>query len=190
MKHTQLDLETLGVEPGRIILSIGACVFDPLRAHADPVDEKFYCNISRASCEDYGLTADPNTEAWWETQSDENKMALMSDQQPLDRALMLLFDWWKAVGATHVWCNGANFDVVLVEAAIRAVTAPKMEPGEKFIYPWEYYAVRCTRTILALAGLKAKDFMVGAAHNALNAAMAQSRAVAAAFKKLNLKTVG
>lgn len=193
--HMMIDLETLGTHPGAVILSIGACIFDPHASlHGNTGMPVFYCNVSRESCEEFGLTADPKTEAWWNDQADEAKAGLMQNQLSLERALANFVQFWNDTHAKEVWSYGANFDVVLMEEAMRNVAAyyraraPEgKSPSFEIVPPWSYKDVRCVRTTLALAGVDlSKMKRVGVHHNALDDARTQVGAVTAAHSILRV----
>lgn len=169
MKHVMIDLETWGTTPGSALRSLGACVFNPKTGDIGPT---FYRNISRTSCEGLGLTVDPRTEQWWSEQSAEARSALEPDQRQLGSVLSEFLGWWKTeVEDACVWSHGANFDVVLLESAFSAVFIEA---------PWKFWNVRCCRTVLALGNRKVV-FARGVEHNALDDAVAQAKAVAAAL---------
>lgn len=193
--HMMIDLETLGTHPGAVILSIGAVIFNPHASlHGNSGMPVFYCNVSRASCEAFGLTSDPKTEAWWDQQGDEAKAGLMQNQLSLERALANFEQFWHDTHAVEVWSYGANFDVVLMEEAMRNVTAAyraRAPEGKEASFqiapPWSYKNVRCARTILALAGIDlSKHKRVGVLHNALDDARTQVGAVTAAHGVLRV----
>ncbi len=176
MTDIMVDLETLGTTPGSIILSIGACMFDPVTGD---VLAQFYRTIDRASCEAAGLTADASTEAWWAGQSQAARDALLMDTSPLSEVLESFAGWWLAQRGERLWAHAPNFDETLLAAAYRACGVG---------HPWQFWNVRCTRTIYALAGVK-PDRTVGTHHNALDDAIAQAVAVHRAFAALGLAQV-
>ena len=169
MQHIMLDLETWGTTAGSALRSIGACVFDPT---SGAIGEKFYANITDASCEDVGLTRDKLTEAWWAERSAEAQGAFAKDPLHIVDALAAFNAWWTAQNSQWVWGHGANFDPVLLEAAYEACMMKA---------PWKFWDVRCCRTVLALANRKPMR-SGGVHHNALDDAIAQAKAVAAAFR--------
>lgn len=180
MKHCMIDTETLGATPGSIVRSIGACMFKPVST-TDFMDERiigptFYANVSRESCEAAGLTADPNTVAWWERQSQEARDALEVDKVDLREALWNLSAWWQREGAEFVWSNGANFDQPILEACYRAVGMQA---------PWSYWSSRCVRTLLDMGQVSHKAFQrIGTHHDALADAIHQARCCAIASGRL------
>lgn len=169
MKHTMVDLETWGTQPGSALRSIGAVVFNPKTGETA---DQFYRNITRESCEAVGLAVDPVTEKWWDDQSAEARAALEPDQAPLAQALVEFDKWWRSTKSEFFWSHGANFDEVLLRCAFGAVCLDA---------PWQFWNVRCCRTVLALNNRKPKREGL-LHHNALDDATAQARAVAAALR--------
>lgn len=170
MTHVMVDLETWGTRPGSAIRSIGAVVFDPQTGN---IGSQFYANIEDASCADVGLVRDPRTEAWWSEQSLAAKAAFQSPEAiHVADAVAGFNSWWAEVGGKFVYGHGANFDPVLLEAVFEACMLQA---------PWDFWNVRCCRTILAMANRKPAR-AGGTHHNALDDAIAQAKAVAAAFR--------
>ena len=169
MTHIMLDLETWGTAPGSALRSIGAVAFNP---ESGELGATFYRNISDESCEDMGLSKDPETVAWWAGQSAEAQTQLLEDPQHIMDVLESFGEYWHKAGGVHVWGHGASFDPVLLEAAYRACWLKA---------PWDFWNIRCCRTVLAMANRKpAREG--GTHHNALDDARAQAKAVAAAFR--------
>jgi len=173
-----VDLETLGTTPGSVILSIGAVVFDPVAQTIG--EDAFYAVIDRDSCIAEGLAVDPATVEWWSRQHPEAQAALLVDPRPVRDVLAEFSAWWRAQGGRNFWAHGPNFDETLLTAVYRAVAAAP---------PWKYWDCRCTRTIYAAANV-APDRDAGRHHNALDDAMAQARAVNAAYRVLGLCDAG
>jgi DNA polymerase III epsilon subunit-like protein len=174
MRDVMLDLETLGLYPGAVIMSLGAVVFD---LESSTIGEKFYVNIDRRSCTEVGMRVDPATEGWWAQQSAEAKAALlMPAPVALYYALDRFVDWIKKVAGAdvRVWSHGAAFDIPLLRDAERRI-------GLKM--PWSYKNERDTRTLF-MAAEKGNDKSVidgiwrmstGTAHNALDDAINQAK---------------
>jgi len=174
MTHIMFDMETFGTKPGSVLRSVGAVVFDP---ETGATGDTFYRNIDRKSCETVGLTVDPSTVAWWSRQSQEAQNALLVDAKPLADVIRDFHSWfWNAKGQ-QVWCQGANFDAVLWEAACAARGVVQL--------PWKFWNVRDTRTVYELAGFNDKSLpRLGHHHNALDDALHQAKCVAAAVSLL------
>ena len=131
-----LDLETLGTQPGSVILSIGAVRFD--RTGID-VAGKFYQTIKIQSCLDAGLTVDGDTIKWWLKQSEEARREIYDAKQSELTNILTLFTFWCGK-SEYVWGNGAAFDNALLRSAYAAV---KLSP------PWESWNDMCFRTVRA-----------------------------------------
>lgn len=173
--NCMLDLETFGTKPGSVIRSIGAAMFD---LDTGDVGSTFYRNITRQSCEAAGLTVDPSTEAWWAKQSKEAQDALLVDQRPLGGVIDEFHDWFRENDGVQIWCQGANFDSVLWEAAIKARLATAQTP-------WKFWNVRDTRTVYEIAGFNDKSVeRPGTYHNALDDSLHQIRCVTEALRQL------
>ena len=168
MSHVMVDLETWGKVPGAAIRSIGAVVFNPYNGD---IEAEFYRSIDDQSCVDVGLHRDPETVEWWADQSAAAQGGF-ADPIPIDTALAHFTLWWQEHNGEQIYGHGANFDPPLLEAAYAACLMDA---------PWEFWDVRCCRTILAMAKRK-PDRTGGTHHNALDDAIAQAKAVAAAFR--------
>lgn len=174
MAHIMHDLESLGLEPGSVIRSIGAVVFDPFSAAQG---ETFYVNIDQTSCESFGLVTDPGTEAWWQDPARAEALAaVLIDPKPLPDALAAFTDFYQAQDGHRLWCQGPSFDAALLGAAYQAAG---MKP------PWAYNAPRDTRTVYDMAGFKPDSSKV--AHHALADARDQARAVTECYLRIGLK---
>lgn len=163
MDNIEIDIETLGTSPGCVVLSIGAVEFDD-----DKLGKEFEINICPESSCIHGLTIEPRTVLWWLEQNEQARLSLIQRKTvQLDQALLALhkaFDWKNK----KVWCNGANFDFPILEAAMKAVGVPT---------PWLYYNTMDFRTLKNLLPrttyneLKVEPTV---AHNALADAKAQA----------------
>lgn len=175
--HVMIDLETWGTLPGSALRSIGAVTFSP---YGEPHDEKtFYANIGIASCEAIGLTVDQATVDWWRGQSADAQARLDADPQPFGDVARAFGRWWREIGATYVWSNGANFDEVLWRVALKKIG---------FDPPWKYWNVRDTRTCWHLARLNHKAVpFEGVQHDAIADARHQAKCVTRAYEMLGIK---
>lgn len=168
--HVMIDLETQGIRPTSIILSLGAVVFDPATG---VIGSEFYRNVDVASCEAIGLTRDQSTMDWWEDQSAEARKALEEDQQPITSVISDFTTWWKSVGAINPWSHGATFDIAILENIYLQLGLDA---------PWDFWNVRCCRTILACSNRRIYRPKDSVKHNALDDARAQAAAIAASFR--------
>jgi len=162
-----VDIESFGAESGSVVVSIGACVFDP-----DKIGEHFYRALDVTDSLLYGLTIDVDTMTWWRGQHPDAKGAL----RPQVRLMDGLADFARFVGeADEVWAKGPDFDLVLLDAVYRAT-------GQRI--PWKYRNARDVRTMLSLVP-PPPDPDPGTKHHALHDAIRQARQVQ--FALANLK---
>ncbi len=172
MKHVMLDIETLGRDQGCIVLSIGACVFEPLGVGHG---ETFYQNIDPYDCQRLGLGTDPATVAWWKEQSLESQHQLVINRKPLKDALTDFVKWLDADKFTKIWCQGTSFDIPIMKGAFKAV---QMEE------PWQFWNTRDTRTIYDMCNFNPKTVKrEGTYHNALADAEHQVKCLQMALRK-------
>lgn len=163
MRNIMIDIETLGTSRSSLILSIGAVEFD-----AEGISKEFEVNIQPESCEAMGLTVDVRTVMWWLDQKKEAQDAILTGKKVnLVRALADFsgaFDWKNAI----VWCNGADFDIPILENAFDACGVEA---------PWKYYNKRDFRTLKRIVPQdKYEEIKVDAqiGHKALDDAKSQA----------------
>ncbi|EIG2223675.1 3'-5' exoribonuclease, partial [Escherichia coli] len=175
--HLMIDLETMGKNPDAPIISIGAIFFDPQTGDMGPEFSK------TIDLETAGGVIDRDTIKWWLKQSREAQSAIMTDEIPLDDALLQLREFIDENSGeffVQVWGNGANFDNTILHRSYERQGIP---------CPWRYYNDRDVRTIVELG--KAIDFdartaipFEGERHNALDDARYQAKYVSAIWQKL------
>lgn len=159
-----LDLETLGTEPGSIILSIGAVHF----ANGS-ILSRFIRNITADSCQKAGLGCDASTALWWMKQSHEAREVLLTGQKDAVELFQALHDfdqWLSGLGNDlRIWGNAPSFDCALLQAAYHACD---LGP------PWKYSAECCYRTVKALHPA-VQEVRAGIHHSAVDDAEHQAR---------------
>ncbi|HCN6897450.1 TPA: 3'-5' exoribonuclease [Escherichia coli] len=175
--HLMIDLETMGKIPDAPIISIGAIFFDPQTGDMGPEFSK------TIDLETAGGVIDRDTIKWWLKQSREAQSAIMTDEIPLDDALLQLREFIDENSGeffVQVWGNGANFDNTILRRSYERQGIP---------CPWRYYNDRDVRTIVELG--KAIDFdartaipFEGERHNALDDARYQAKYVSVIWQKL------
>lgn len=158
-----IDLETLGVKPGSVLLSIGAYRFN-LNAGTIDMDRPFYRKINAADQQRRGMTINGETVAWWLTQSRDAQLAAISDAALLPTVLVEFDKWWAEGGCERPWGNGVAFDCGLLSAAYEACEMKA---------PWKFWNERCFRTIKAHYPSVKRDEVAGTKHNAKDDALAQ-----------------
>nr|WP_322113492.1 3'-5' exoribonuclease [Escherichia coli] len=175
--HLMIDLETMGKNPDAPIISIGAIFFDPQTGEMGPEFSK------TIDLDTAGGVIDRDVIKWWLKQSREAQSAIMTDEIPLDDALLQLREFIDENSGeffVQVWGNGANFDNVILRRSYERQGIP---------CPWRYCNDRDVRTIVELG--KAIDFdartaipFEGERHNALDDARYQAKYVSAIWQKL------
>jgi hypothetical protein len=169
--HVMLDKETLGTTADAVIMSIGACKFDPDTDFID--DNGFYASISIDSNLAAGRKIDESTLVWWMGQSPGAQNVFHEGKESLESALISFVDWFE--GADFIWSLGASFDIPLMSHALKSFG---MDP------PWHYGNERCVRTYKSLPGMKNIKVENAGKHNALRDAISQARLIQAITKRL------
>ena len=175
--HLMIDLETMGKNPDAPIISIGAIFFDPQTGDMGPEFSK------TIDLETAGGVIDRDTIKWWLKQSREAQSAIMTDEIPLDDALLQLREFIDENSGeffVQVWGNGANFDNVILRRSYERQGIP---------CPWRYCNDRDVRTIVELGKTLNFDARTdipfdGERHNALDDARYQAKYVSAIWQKL------
>lgn len=209
MKHVMLDLETLSTEANAVILSIGACWFDPhgeefrretpLEGPGDyPYDLtklNFRANINLQSCIDVGMGITGSTVRWWADQSEKARQDAFGGETPIREALNDLTDFIKLVSINWpdtanvepdevcVWGHGPAFDNAIIANACHRLG---------YRLPWSFRNDRCNRTFLALAKDRGVDIplvRLGTFHNALDDAITQAMHMQRVNATLRLKDI-
>ncbi|HBN1922012.1 TPA: 3'-5' exoribonuclease [Escherichia coli] len=175
--HLMIDLETMGINPDAPIISIGAIFFDPQTGDMGPEFSK------TIDLDTAGGVIDRDVIKWWLKQSREAQSAILTDEIPLDDALLQLREFIDENSGeffVQVWGNGANFDNTILRRSYERQGIP---------CPWRYYNDRDVRTIVELG--KAIDFdartaipFEGERHNALDDARYQAKYISAIWQKL------
>ncbi|EFC1656483.1 exodeoxyribonuclease VIII [Escherichia coli] len=175
--HLMIDLETMGKNPDAPIISIGAIFFDPQTGDMGPEFSK------TVDLETAGGVIDRDTIKWWLKQSREAQSAIMTDEIPLDDALLQLREFIDENSGeffVQVWGNGATFDNVILRRSYERQGIP---------CPWRYTNDRDVRTMVALGLVMDFDARMtipfeGERHNALHDARYQAKYVSAIWQKL------
>jgi exodeoxyribonuclease VIII len=167
-----IDLETLATTPDAAILTIGACLFDP---RGTDIHKTFYQRIQLETQEKYNRVINEDTLAWWSKQDkqiQEDAFGEGNDRIDLTEAMKKLYTF--GLGTSNVWSHGAIFDIVILEDVCK-----KLQQA----VTWKFWEVRDTRTLFDLANV---SINIEGKHNALNDAIAQSKAVQQSYAKLKL----
>jgi DNA polymerase III epsilon subunit-like protein len=168
-----IDIETLGLEAGAAIVSIGAVEFGPGR-----LGETFEASISLSSCQEAGLNIDADTLEWWLEQSEEAQAQLAGGDN-LGTVLTELSMWLRERSVDEVWANSPAFDCDMLEHAADRVGVT---------FPWAYYDRRDYRTLTSLPQAP-DDEHDGVAHDALDDAKHQAQVAATTLRRLEAAAV-
>lgn len=164
--RVMVDIETLGLEPGVAILSIGAVRFD-----TGGIGDTFEVNVDLESCEAAGLEIDANTLSWWLDQ-DEAAQHVLTGGMELGKALWQFSEFYRP--ANEIWAYSPAFDCAILEAAYDAAGMSS---------PWTYKDQRDCRTLSALP-IAVDVEQEGTEHDALDDAKYQARTVAATLREM------
>ena len=175
--HLMIDLETMGKNPDAPIISLGAIFFDPQTGEMGPEFSK------TIDLDTAGGAIDRDVIKWWLKQSREAQSAILTDEIPLDDALLQLREFIDENSCgfyVRVWGNGANFDNVILRRSYERQGIP---------CPWRYCNDRDVRTIVELGNSIGFDVRMtipfeGVPHNALDDARHQAKQVSAIWQKL------
>ncbi|EOO7237411.1 3'-5' exoribonuclease, partial [Escherichia coli] len=175
--HLMIDLETMGKNPDAPINALAGTFFDPATGEMGPEFSK------TIDLETAGGVIDRDTIKWWLKQSREAQSAILTDEIPLDDALLQLREFIDENSGeffVQVWGNGANFDNVILRRSYERQEIP---------CPWHYTNDRDVRTIVALGlvmDFDARSVITfeGERHNALHDARYQAKYVSAIWQKL------
>lgn len=181
--EVMVDIETLSTAPNAIILSIGACKFNPqtLSSSDALAVDTFYRNICRKDSEHYGLHRDPSTVEWWSQQSQDAQDQLLDDQRPLKDTLLEFMQWvHEEPRAARCWGNSPSFDMVIMNEAYKATAI-----GSFPIPFWEWRDVRTIKDA-AFPNGEVPEFRMGTHHGALDDSLSQARLVQFCYHQLRL----
>jgi len=166
VKSVMIDIETLSTQPDACVVAIGAAVFND-----HEVTDTWGCTIRH---QDWHGHIDPATVKWWIEQSMDAKHATFANGITDKEAMMQLKDFIQ--GADEIWANSPSFDLVILKKWWLRVS-----PG--YHMPVSYRNERDCRTIFREADRLSIElgnaWAQGTAHNAVDDAANQSRAIIA-----------
>jgi len=149
MNNVMIDLESLGQEPGNVIVTLSAVQFD---ITTGDIGKVFHESISIEDSLKEGLTIDPSTVMWWMTQNENARMQMVETQNNPDSLVEVLnkFATWlnhlphATVRELYrksdivMWGRGPRFDMGLLSYAYKLIGYKKT--------PWDFRKERCVRT--------------------------------------------
>lgn len=170
-----LDLETLGTQPGCVILTLGAVKFNPYKIELEPgpglyirpdVDEQ----IAR------GREVQEDTLEWWTRQNEEVREEALGTEGrvPVEQMYKELNKF--LVGVDNIWAQGPVFDIAILENLYKQYGWPT---------PWQFWQVSDSRTLFKVHGdpRKKTDLL----HNALADCVSQAVAVQQIYHRLEIE---
>jgi hypothetical protein len=141
--NLMIDIEAIGIRPGSVVTSVGACMFN---LSTGEVEDVFKVNIDISSSIKYGLKVDGKTLGFWFSQSKEAQDAMLKDPVPLPEACKGLIKFCQSHHVDLAWANGAPYDFPMIEAVFDSCGA---------WFPILHKKVMCMRPLRALVGYKA-----------------------------------
>lgn len=170
-----MDFETLATDINTVILTMGACKFDPKGSGI--IDRIELRPTIEEQTEKYGRVISDDTVEWWGKQSPEAIEEAFGEQNRTSfrdcMEKLAKFSW----NASSVWSNGSCFDVMIAETAFKQLD---------ITCPWQYWAIRDCRTLYEIAGVSLKDKKYGSktTHKAIEDAEHQAIVAQDAYRKL------
>jgi len=167
-----IDLETLGVEPDSVIMTLGAIKFNPF-SDAEPHDPLYLRGDVEEQSEKFGRTIDDNTLAWWSKQPQEIQDEAFGDHDRVaSEDLAKQLNKW-CVGLDYIWCQGPTFDFVILQDFYKKIEQPA---------PWNYWQIRDSRTLFSMMPQDPRKAIQEALHNALADCYYQAKCVQQSYK--------
>ena len=153
--HVMVDIETLGTEPGCVILSVAAVRFN---LETGVISDKFMKVVNIDSCIKLGLGVDGGTLTWWFNQSEEAREHLKGKSNTIKSVLHSLSQFFRP--DDQVWGNSARFGLGVLADAYKRV-------GEKL--PWKFWNERDVRTLVSFKPeVKNEVVFEGEPHNPID----------------------
>lgn len=166
-----LDIETLDTGPDSVVLSVGACKFDPWSA--DEPHSSLYFRLEIDSQVERGRTISENTLEWWGQQDQA-----IQDEAFSEEGRVSIEDFFKElnkwlVGVDKIWCQGPQFDMVMLESLAKSFGVH---------YNWAYWQICDSRTLFNLMPRDPRKEIQTDLHNALADAYFQAVCVQKVYK--------
>lgn len=170
--HFMIDLETLGLKPDSVVLSIGCC---RLTESEDEMGPRFYQELEvNHQIHTYGRKIESEVQRWWDGIGNcpNQGIALSYD------VIKDLNEFLKSntSGAIYLWSKGTDFDIPILYSLYYTLQIP---------VPWKYDSVRDLRTLKALTQVDLERRIEEQAHYALGDALYQARTLKAILSGLS-----
>ena len=170
--HAMIDLETLHTTPQATVLTVGGVKFNPFDS-SEPHSEFYF----KLDVDSQNRDVSDDTIAWWGRQDPKVQEEAFSSANRVSMETFLdsLPKWM--VGVDVLWGHGYGFDVTIMEDMLRQCSKP---------IPWQFWQVRDSRTLFALAKVDPRKAMQTDLHNALADAYFQAKGVQMVYKELGV----
>ena len=147
MEHLMLDIETLGTDPGAVILSIAAVEFE---LDTGKTGREFFWKIDLEDSVRHGFNIDPATLKWWLGQNPEvlkqnieiEKGGLANSQVEYVMQEICSLFLYSFSTDVKVWGNSNRFDMGILAPYFKATNSR---------LPWKYSCERDVRTLVSFA---------------------------------------
>lgn len=140
MNNVMLDIETLGTEPGCVILSIAAVQFNE---NTGETGASFYEKIDLKNSLDLGLVICPETLKWWMDKDQKVFKEALDGNKKLEDVLVLFREYINNIKLQHgdvsIWGNSARFDLGILAEAHKKVSLK---------LSWDTWLEVCFRTFV------------------------------------------
>lgn len=173
--HAMIDIETLGIEPDTIVLSVGAVKFDAY-TQQEPYDRKIW----RPSVDEQvavGRTTSDDTLAWWSKQPEDIQDLAFTEQGRLPVLEMMTEINRYLVGVDKIWCQGPQFDMLILENMYKQFAHHTN---------WMYWQIQDCRTIFNMMPVDPRKAIQMNAHSADDDAYWQAVCVQKTFKHFSV----
>ena len=169
--HGMIDLETLGVDPECVILTIGAIKFNPFNSIEPNNGLYLRCDVDEQTS--LGRTVDDNTLAWWGKQKPEIRDEALSDDNRTSIEEVTKAINKFCVGLDYIWCQGPTFDFTILQNFYKMTGKP---------VPWNYWQIRDSRTLFKMMPKDPRKAIQSSLHNALADCYYQAKCVQQTYK--------
>lgn len=170
-----LDIETLGIRPESVILTLGAVKFDPYIP--GKIYDGLYLRVDVDEQIAQGRLVDPETVDWWGKQSEPIREEALGDQDRVSVTDLMKQLNKFLVAVDEIWCQGPSFDIVILENIYRQYQTP---------HNWKYFQIRDSRTLFQVHG-DPRDRNSAGLHNALEDCISQAQGVQKIYKELGIQ---
>lgn len=169
--HAMIDIETLGTEPGCVVLSVGAVKFDPFNSETPHAPMLWKLDIDSQS--NKGRIIRDDTIEWWGKQDAHVQEAAFSidDRVTVEDFMKELNKWVN--GVEKIWCQGPQFDMVILE---------NLYEQYEHHHNWAFWQIMDCRTIFNMLPVDPRKAIQENLHDALADAHWQAVCVQQTYK--------